>query len=66
MFLQVLGKSKMKRAFCEPKNVSFGPPIAVASALAFGCTVEDSTGELRIQRSPENGGDLVFKSRGAL
>jgi tyrosyl-tRNA synthetase len=55
----------MKKAFCEPKNVSFCPPIAVASALAFGCT-EDSTGELSIPRSPENGGDLVFKNRGEL
>jgi tyrosyl-tRNA synthetase len=55
----------MKRAFCEPKNVSFCPPIAVSSALAFGCT-EDSTGELSIQRSPENGGNLVFKNRGEL
>ena len=52
----------MKKAFCEPKNITFCPPIALASAFAFGFT-EDATGELKISRSPENGGDVVFTKR---
>lgn len=59
----------MKKAFCEPKNISFCPPISVASAFAFGLLPVDpvnSTGELTISRSPENGGNVVFKSRAEL
>ena len=63
--LQVNGKSKMKKAFCEPKNIDFCPPICVASAFSFGLQA-DSTGEMVITRSPENGGDAVFKSRSEL
>ena len=59
---QVNGKSKMKKAFCEPKNISFCPPIAVASAFAFGFA-DDATGELTINRSPENGGTVIFTNR---
>jgi len=35
-FLQVHGKSKMRKAFCEYSNTEFCPPIVVASALSFG------------------------------
>eukprot|EP00934_Nitzschia_sp_Nitz4_P008845 Nitzschia sp. Nitz4//scaffold119_size111653//73650//75940//NITZ4_004203-RA/size111653-augustus-gene-0.213-mRNA-1//1//CDS//3329533875//8835//frame0 len=59
---KVHGKSKMKKAFCEPKNIGFCPPIAIASALSFGLA-DDSQGELKISRSEENGGDLVFKNK---
>lgn len=62
---QVNGKSKMKKAFCEPKNIEYCPPICVASAFAFGLEA-DSTGEMIISRSPENGGDAVFKNRAEL
>jgi tyrosyl-tRNA synthetase len=62
---KVHGKSKMKKAFCEPGNVSFCPPISIASAFNFGL-VEDSQGELKISRSPDNGGDVVFKNRAEL
>merc|ERR1711935_465567 len=55
---KVNGKSKMKKAFCEPKNIDFCPPISIASAFAFGDEA-DSTGEMIISRSPENGGDAV-------
>ena len=57
---KVHGKSKMKKAFCEPKNIDFCPPIALASAFSFGFS--GSSGELTIKRSAENGGDIVFKS----
>ena len=57
---KVHGKSKMKKAFCEPKNIGFCPPIALASAFSFGFS--GSSGELIIKRSAENGGDIVFKS----
>mmetsp|Transcript_1904 Transcript_1904/g.4451 ORF Transcript_1904/g.4451 Transcript_1904/m.4451 type:complete len:171 (+) Transcript_1904:1930-2442(+) len=59
---KVNGKSKMKKAFCEPKNIGFCPPISVASAFAFGFEA-DSTDEMAISRRPENGGDVVFKNR---
>lgn len=63
---QVHGKAKMKKAFCEPKNVSFCPPISLASAFAFGFDPVNSTGEFKISRSPENGGEVVFKTRSEL
>jgi tyrosyl-tRNA synthetase len=56
----------MKKAFCEPKNVSFCPPISVASAIAFGLDPVNSIGELTISRSSENGGEIVFKNRSEL
>lgn len=62
---KVNGKSKMKKAFCEPKNIDYCPPISVASAFAFGLEA-DSTGEMTISRTPENGGDAVFKNRSEL
>lgn len=62
---KVHGKSKMKKAFCEPKNTAFCPPIAIASALAFGLE-SDSTGELTISRSEENGGNVTFTNRAQL
>jgi len=62
---KVNGKSKMKKAFCEPKNIDYCPPISVASAFAFGLEA-DSTGEIIISRTPENGGDAVFKNRSEL
>mmetsp|Transcript_11579 Transcript_11579/g.27708 ORF Transcript_11579/g.27708 Transcript_11579/m.27708 type:complete len:782 (-) Transcript_11579:55-2400(-) len=62
---KVNGKSKMKKAFCEPKNTTFCPPIAVASVLAFGLDT-DSRGEFTVGRSAENGGDVTFKNRAEL
>lgn len=62
---KVNGKSKMKKAFCEPKNIGYCPPINVASAFAFGLET-DSVGEMIISRTPENGGDAVFKNRSEL
>jgi tyrosyl-tRNA synthetase len=55
----------MKKAFCEPKNIEYCPPISVASAFCFGFQ-PDATGELTIKRSPDNGGDAVFKNRAEL
>jgi len=56
----------MKKAFCEPGNTSFCPPIAIASAfaLAGGVTVqtEDAAASLLVQRSVENGGDRNYKT----
>ena len=53
----------MKKAFCEPKNITFCPPISVGSAFAFGFDPANSTGELTISRSEENGGNVTFKNR---
>mmetsp|Transcript_37475 Transcript_37475/g.76419 ORF Transcript_37475/g.76419 Transcript_37475/m.76419 type:complete len:680 (-) Transcript_37475:197-2236(-) len=55
---KVHGKSKMKKAFCEPGNVGFCPPIALASVFGF------AGGEsVVIKRSEENGGDVTYTDR---
>jgi hypothetical protein len=64
---KVHGKSKMNKAFCAPKDITFCPPIALASAFRFGfasdADTDTSTGrELSIKRAPDNGGDVVFKN----
>jgi tyrosyl-tRNA synthetase len=55
---KVHGKAKMKKAFCEPGNISFCPPIALASALAFDLTNSTFT----VNRSDSNGGDISFST----
>ena len=59
---KVNGKSKMKKAFCEPGNTTYCPPIAVVSTFSFGFA-KDSTGELLIRRSEENGGDRTYMNK---
>lgn len=49
----------MKKAFCEPGNVNFCPPIALASEFAIG---SNGKGSLTVKRSPENGGDREYTS----
>lgn len=49
----------MKKAFCEPGNVKFCPPISLASVFAIGA---GNQGSLTVNRSPENGGDREYKS----
>jgi tyrosyl-tRNA synthetase len=58
---KVHGKSKLKKAFCEPGNVEFCPPISLAGAFAFEKN-EGSVGSLTISRKPENGGDKTYTS----
>merc|ERR1711935_1055570 len=48
---KVHGKSKMKKAFCEPGNIKFCPPIVLSMALG--------PPEVVIKRSSENGGDVT-------
>merc|ERR1712157_535244 len=53
---KVHGKSKMKKAFCEPGNVSFCPPISLASAFTFdigGGTDDGKKKEILIKRTEE-------------
>eukprot|EP00978_Attheya_sp_CCMP212_P030626 scaffold113357_cov52-Attheya_sp.AAC.1 len=45
----------MKKAFCEPENVEFCPPIVLASV--FGGN------DVLVSRSEENGGDVTYRSR---
>lgn len=52
---KVHGKSKMKKAFCEPGNIDFCPPIVLANA--FG------PADIEIKRSVENGGDVVYRNK---
>lgn len=51
----------MKKAFCEPKNVNFCPPISLASTFTFGFT--DVSEKFIINRSDDNGGDIAFDNR---
>jgi len=52
----------MKKAFCEPGNVHFCPPIALASVFTFdlGFVGSDS---VTVKRSEENGGDVEYKTK---
>lgn len=45
----------MKKAFCEPGNVDFCPPIVVSFAF--------SGGEIAISRSEENGGNVTYTTQ---
>ena len=45
----------MKKAFCEPENIGFCPPITLANVFA--------SSEIEIKRSPENGGDVIYKNQ---
>jgi tyrosyl-tRNA synthetase len=53
---KVHGKAKMKKAFCEPGNVDFCPPINLSFTFSPSSSVI-------IQRSPENGGDVTYDSK---
>ncbi|KAL7559425.1 hypothetical protein ACA910_009985 [Epithemia clementina (nom. ined.)] len=56
---KVAGASKMKKAFCEPQNIDFCPPIEFARSFVFGPPAND---KLIIPRSPDKGGDLVYSN----
>ena len=49
----------MKKAFCEPQNIDFCPPIQFAQAFVFGSPAND---KLTIPRSSDNGGEIVYSS----
>ncbi|KAL7549320.1 hypothetical protein ACHAWF_012593 [Thalassiosira exigua] len=59
---KVHGKSKVKRAFCEPGNVAFCPPIEL---LAYFGGI-GSGKEVTIARSPDNGGDVTYSDKASL
>ena len=49
----------MKKAFCEPQNIDFCPPIEFARVFVFGPPSNDN---FTVPRSAENGGELVYSS----
>ena len=53
----------MKKAFCEPGNVSFCPPIDLASGLCFDLASQSS---FTVKRSDANGGDISFQNKDEL
>ena len=59
---KVNAKSKTKKAFCEPQNVDFCPPIELLAY--FGGL--GSGKEVTIQRSPENGGNVTYTTKAEL
>mmetsp|Transcript_20119 Transcript_20119/g.43679 ORF Transcript_20119/g.43679 Transcript_20119/m.43679 type:complete len:805 (-) Transcript_20119:70-2484(-) len=61
---KVHGKSKMKKAFCEPGNVDFCPPIDL---LAYFGGLDGGKKEgVTISRSPENGGNVTYTTKSAI
>ena len=56
------GKAKMKKAFCEPGNLAFCPPIALVSFFAL----QHGAGSVAITRTPENGGDITYETAAAI
>ncbi len=56
------GKAKMKKAFCEPGNLAFCPPIALSSFFAL----QHGPGSVAITRTPENGGDITYETAAAI
>lgn len=58
---KVHGKSKMKKAFCEPGNTTFCPPIALSALFSFDLILS-TTAEFVVKRAPENGGDVAYKT----
>ncbi len=56
------GKAKMKKAFCEPGNLAFCPPIALASFFAL----QHGPGVVAITRTQENGGDVTYQTAAAI
>lgn len=59
---KVNGKSKMKKAFCEPGNIDFCPPIELLTYFG-GLDNVDNTKGVTISRSAENGGDVTYTSK---
>ena len=57
------GKSKLKKAFCEPGNVDFCPPIEL---LAYFGGLDAGGKEVTISRSPDNGGDVTYTTKAAV
>jgi hypothetical protein len=66
--VKVHGKSKMKRAFCEPGNISFCLPIELRAYFGGldGGGADGESGEVTISRSPDNGGDVTCTAKLAL
>mmetsp|Transcript_22662 Transcript_22662/g.29060 ORF Transcript_22662/g.29060 Transcript_22662/m.29060 type:complete len:241 (-) Transcript_22662:125-847(-) len=58
---KVHGKSKMKKAFCEPGNVDFCPPIELLAY--FGGMATGGGGGVTISRSEENGGNVTYTAK---
>lgn len=48
---------KVKKSFCEPQNVEYCPPLALAKEVCF-----KFGGEFVIKRKPDDGGDKVYAS----
>jgi len=48
----------MKKAFCEPGNVDFCPPIAIAAVFAIE---KEGAGHIEVKRSEDNGGTIQYK-----
>lgn len=50
------GKTKLKKAFCEPQNTAFCPPIDLATVFAMRPAMV-------VERSADNGGNAEYASR---
>ncbi|UYV81811.1 YARS [Cordylochernes scorpioides] len=52
-------KRKLKRAFCEPGNVTVNPVLELAHKLVYPITTQNGI-EFVVERKPEFGGNLVY------
>jgi hypothetical protein len=52
----------MKKAFCEPGNTNFGPPIVVSCARSFDFDGKSAC-TITVKRSEDNSSDLTYTSR---
>jgi tyrosyl-tRNA synthetase len=61
---KVHGKSKMKKAFCEPGNVGFCPPIEVLAYFGglIGGGAKEGGKAITISQS-DNGGDVTYTAK---
>jgi tyrosyl-tRNA synthetase len=49
---------RIKKAFCEPENVEYNPPLTIACDLGIGLN-----GSFTIERKAENGGDEKYTDK---
>eukprot|EP00962_Isochrysis_galbana_P053100 scaffold24557_cov51-Isochrysis_galbana.AAC.1 len=53
----------MKKAFCEPGNAAFCPPLGIACELVLR---HGAPPELAVKKNAEDGGDRVYTGRGGV
>eukprot|EP01012_Entosiphon_sulcatum_P014306 TRINITY_DN1934_c0_g1_i3.p1 TRINITY_DN1934_c0_g1~~TRINITY_DN1934_c0_g1_i3.p1 ORF type:complete len:732 (+),score=165.71 TRINITY_DN1934_c0_g1_i3:46-2241(+) len=58
---KTVGTKLKKKAFCQPNNVEFNPPLSLIAELVL-----PTLGEFPLARKPDNGGDKIYTSAAEL